>query len=364
MAMSEIGYGIVGCGRIGRRHCQVIQQMPGARVVAVSDPDAAKREQVRQNASDAQAYAQLGEILADPGVDVVVICSPTHLHAQMTTEACEAGKHVYCEKAMAATPDECRSMTGAADEVGVKLTVGQSTRFQPAPMMARRLVEKGAIGEPFALSASFSGIAEPHARGATDSWRYRAGSAGNGHLINFGCHYIDTARFVLGQDPVSVSALVRNLLSRELISEDQFLTQSECSQGGLIRIDLFSNFPGTKAMGRGYSVIGTKGVIEFPAWGKTVRLTQENGESVSTPVDDDLAEHDGFQRLHRLFRDAVVQDGPVPLAGATAALNLEWGLAAYISSREGHAVDLPLSPDKADFSGPVVARTIPPTRVA
>jgi len=362
--MSEIGYGVVGCGRIGRRHCQVIEQMPGTRVAAVSDPDAAKREHVQQQAPEARGYGQIGEILTDPRVDVVVICSPTHLHAQMTKEACEAGKHVYCEKAMAATPGQCRSMIEAADEAGVKLAIGQSTRFQPGPMMARRLVENGAIGEPFAVSASFCGIAEPQARGATDSWRYHAGSAGSGHVINFGCHYIDTARFVLGQDPVSVSALVHNLFSGELISEDQFLTQSECSQGGLIRVDLFSNFSGTKAMGRGYRVMGTKGVIEFPAWGTAVQLTQEDGESVNTPVDDDLAVHDGFQRLHRLFRDAVVRGGAIPLDGTTAALNLEWGLAAYISSKERHVVDLPLAPDKADFSGPVVARTIPTTRVA
>ncbi|MBT3377106.1 MAG: Gfo/Idh/MocA family oxidoreductase [Lentisphaerae bacterium] len=194
---TDIGYAVAGCGRIGRRHCQVIRDLPEARVVAVADPDAAKRESVQELVSGAPGYAEFGDILAEPRVDVVVICSPTHLHAQMTVDACRAGKHVYCEKAMAATPSQCRAMVKAAGEAGVKLTVGQSTRFQPAAMMARRMVETGAIGKPFGVSGSFAGVAEPRERGATDSWRYRAGSTGNGHVINFGCHYIDTARFVL-----------------------------------------------------------------------------------------------------------------------------------------------------------------------
>jgi hypothetical protein len=159
-----------------------------------------------------------------------------------------------------------------------------------------------------------------------------------------------------------VSAVVRNLFSEGLISEDQFLTQSECAEGGLIRIDLFSNSSGTRAIGCSYRLVGTEGVIEFPAWGKTIQVTRDNGENISRPVDADLAELDGFQRLHLLFRNAVSGAGPVPLSGETAALNLEWGLAAYISSEERRTIDLPLPPEMADFCGPIVPETVPATR--
>jgi len=253
-------------------------------------------------------------------------------------------------------------MIEAARRHGVKLTVGQSTRFQPGCVMARRIIDSGRIGEVFAVDAQLGSIAEPPSRGATDSWRYRAGSAGNGHVINFGCHYIDTARCFLGQELGSVSAHVANLFSTAMISEDQFCVTTTCSRGGIISIGMFSSLAGVRSPHEGYTVRGTEGLMHVDWPRKRIELVQRENEAVPVEIDDDLLSEDGFKRLHRLFREAIEKRGEVPLSGDVAMANVEWGLATYLSSAERRWVDLPLGPEHDDFTGPVVERTIEPTR--
>lgn len=360
--MSELGYALIGCGRISRNHLRSIEALDQARIEVVVDPDHAKAEALAQSCRRRPRLAQdWREVVGAPGVDVVVVTAPTHCHAEIVIAAAEAGRHVYCEKAMASTTNECRRMNAAAAAAGVRMTIGQSTRFQPAILMARRLCDQGDLGETFAVDARFSTNAEPLARGATDSWRYRAGSAGHGHVINFGCHYVDTARFLLGQDPVTVSAVVSNLFSQELISEDQFSALSTCDRGALISILLRAAPAGNRDPHEGYTVHGSEGLLHVDRGSKTIVVMRGSTRS-EVPVDPELLREDGFQRLHRLFRDAILSGGPVPLDGATAQRNLEWGLGTYLSSETGRRMALPLAPEHGDYAGPVNQRTIPATR--
>lgn len=362
--MDELGYAVVGCGRVSAGHMAAAETIEGARLVAVADGDLGKARATAQRlASKPAAYRDCQDLLADPQVDVVVIAAPTQLHSDIAIAAAQAGKHIYCEKAMAATPGQCRAMIQAAATHGVRLTVGHSTRFQPSCAMARRLIDDGAIGEVFAVNAQFSTDAEPPSRGATDSWRYRAGSAGNGHVINFGCHYIDTARFFARQDPVSVTACIANRFSTELISEDQFVITSPCDREVLLSISLYCSPSGTQARSDGYTIRGTAGIIEVPSpWSRELLLRAGSDGLRSVQIDADLAGESAFVRLHRLFREAIENNTEVPVTGEDGMKNLEWGLAAYLSSDERRWVDLPLGPEHADFAGPVTPRTIPATR--
>jgi len=340
------------------------ETIPGARLVAAADRDQAKVGKAAEGRpSSPVVYRDYREALTDESVDVVVIGVPTHLHSEVAVAAARAGKHIYCEKAMAASPSQCRTMMSAAHEHGVKLTVGHSTRFRPACLMARRLIERGDIGEVFAVNAQFSASAEPPSRGATDSWRYQAGSAGNGHVINFGCHYIDTARFFVGQDPVSVSAHIANLFSMDMIYEDQFCITSTCARGAIISISLYCSAQGTGAPTDGYTIRGSEGTIHVASPGaKAIAVKRGRSEPEAVSVDADLAGEGPFMRLHRLFQDAIEHDGEVPVTGEDALRNVEWGLAAYVSSGERRWVDLPLGQEYDDFMGPVLDRTIPATR--
>ena len=362
--MDELGYAVIGCGRVSKRHRDVAAALPGCRLAAVVDSNHDRAKEIASTHDPRPAaYRDYREALADEAVHVVVIAVPTHLHCEVALAAAAAGKHIYCEKAMAATLGQCREIMAAARQHGVKLTVGQSTRFQPSCLMARRVIERGAIGEPFALSAQFSTVAEPPSRGATDSWRYRAGAAGNGHVINFGCHYIDTARFLTGQDPVSVSAHIGNLFSAGMVYEDQFCITSTCDRGAIICISMYSSLAGTTASTDGYTIRGGEGIVEVPGpWSKRITLARAGHASEAVEVDGELAAEDAFMRLHRQFRDAIEHDRDVPLSGEDAMADLEWSLAAYLSNERRGWVDLPLGPEHDDFRGPVMDRTIPATR--
>ncbi|MEW6357332.1 MAG: Gfo/Idh/MocA family oxidoreductase [Planctomycetota bacterium] len=361
--MDKLGYAIIGCGRVSRHHAQAISKLNDARLAAVADQDI---EKARRVACDGEikptVYGDYDDLLADKSVDVVVIAIPTHLHRDLAVAAAEAGKHTYCEKAMAASMRQCREMIDAARRRGVKLVIGQSTRFQPACIMARRLIDDGAIGQVFAVDAQFATVAEPPSRGATDSWRYRAGSAGNGHVINFGCHYIDTARFFAGQDPASVSAYIGNLFSKGMIYEDQFCIMCTCDRGAVIAISLFSSLSGTRSPDEGYTVRGTDGIITVNWPARRVALIRDENTREAVEIGEDLLAEDGFTRLHRLFRRAIEEDAEVPLTGEMGMKNVEWGLAAYLSNERRRWIDLPLGDEHEDFTGPVLDATLPATR--
>jgi len=361
--MDDLGYAVIGCGRVSERHMAAAERLPGMRLAAVVDSDPEKARQVAsERESKPAAYGDLDQALADGSVDVVVIGVPTHLHRDVAIAAAQAGKHIYCEKAMAAGMGQCRDMIAAAADNGVKLTVGQSTRFQPACAMVTRLIDRGVIGDVFAVDAQFATFAEPPSRGATDSWRYQGGAAGNGHVINFGCHYIDTARAFTGQDPVSVSAYIGNLFSRGMIYEDQFVITCTCTEGAIVSISLFSSEAGTRAPSEAYTVRGTKGILDVAWRARRITLVREETRSEAIEIDEDLAAEDGFMCLHRLFRQAIEQDTEVPVTGEDAMKNVEWGLAAYLSNEQRCWVDLPLGPEHDDFTGPVLERTIAPSR--
>jgi len=364
----ELGYGIIGCGRVSAAHIDALAQLDGARVVALADPDGAKAERaalrVRDRGGDEVALcADYRALLNEVAVEVIVVAAPTQMHPEVAIAAMEAGRHVYCEKAMAATLAGCRAMIAARDRTGVKLTVGQSTRFRPPFAMARRLIERGEVGEIVAVDAAFGGRANPPEMGGTDSWRYRAESAGNGHIINFGCHYADTARFLCADDPVAVSALIANRFSAGMIQEDQFVVTSPCAGGALITIAMYCTPREVALEHEGFAVLGTERFLgAYWRPDRIVLRRASGGPAGEVAIDEDLRGSQ-FTHLHRAFRCAIEDDGAVPVAAEDAMRNVEWGLAAYLSSERRCQVDLPLPPELDDYAGPQLPATVPPTRI-
>jgi len=217
------------------------------------------------------------------------------------------------------------------------------------------------VGEVVAIDGSFIGEANTPARGATDSWRYCAASAGNGHIINFGCHYIDTARFLCGEDPVSVCASVRNRFSAGMIQEDQFSVVAECDGGALITIALYSPPTPVTPIDEGLTIYGTEGCIAARWRPDRVSITRGKDAPEAVEIDEDLRESQ-FVLLQRAFRAAIETGRPVPVTGEDAMRNVEWGLAAYLSAERRAWVDVPLPENLADYAGPQLQRTIPATR--
>ena len=146
-----LGLGIVGVGFMGRVHALALQNVPGARLAAIASRDAAKRagdwSATRGNfgpppghfdLTGVRAHATLDELLADPAVDLVDICTPTDQHPAQVIRSLEAGKHVLVEKAIALTVADAMRMIAAADAAGRLLMVGHVLPFSPSSTTPRR----------------------------------------------------------------------------------------------------------------------------------------------------------------------------------------------------------------------------------
>jgi myo-inositol 2-dehydrogenase / D-chiro-inositol 1-dehydrogenase len=142
---TPLSFGLIGAGWIGSFHAETLaRRLPGARLAAVADPVPGAAERLPAP----RAYRDPLDLIADPAIDAVAICSPAATHADLVVAAAQAGKHVFCEKPMALTLDDADRAIDAARAAGVALQVGFNRRFAAdfAGMHAR--IIEGAIGTP------------------------------------------------------------------------------------------------------------------------------------------------------------------------------------------------------------------------
>lgn len=210
-----IKVGLIGIGGMGRTHFNCYKNSPGARLVAICDIDPAKLEgdwsKVSLNLDTTKSglvdlgsietYSRIEEILANPDIDLIDICLPTSLHAEVSKAAMRAGKHVFCEKPMALNESECIEMEEVQRETGKQLMIGHCLRYWPEYVVTEQLIRSGEYGK--VLAASFhrsSGIP----LGSFNNWMADAAQSG-GVVLDMHIHDVDTALWWFGQ-PDSIEA--------------------------------------------------------------------------------------------------------------------------------------------------------------
>lgn len=141
----SLSFGLIGAGWIGSYHAETLaSRLPTTRLVAVADPDSA----AAQRFPNQHHYADPMELIADPAVEAVAICSPATSHADLVVAAAQAGKHVFCEKPMALTLADADRAVDAARDAGVALQVGFNRRFADDFAAVRARIDSGAVGTP------------------------------------------------------------------------------------------------------------------------------------------------------------------------------------------------------------------------
>ena len=140
--------GIIGVGSRGTYLFRHINQVPGVEVAAVCDDyPVAVEKGIQLSEGKAEAFSDYRKLLEKKDLDAVVITTPLFLHASMAIDALRAGKHVFCEKAMAKTPQECYDMFQAQKETGKILLIGHQRMFNPRYLKAFELIKNGQIGD-------------------------------------------------------------------------------------------------------------------------------------------------------------------------------------------------------------------------
>lgn len=138
-------------------------------------------------------YERADELIADKDVDLVSVCLPTHLHAEFAIKALKKGKHVFCEKPMAGSLEECDSMIEVAEKAGRKLMIGQCLRFWPEYELLKDYVENGKLGKLTGLFC-FRGGGTPI--WSAGNWLLQKDKSG-GVLLDQHIHDIDTVNFLM-----------------------------------------------------------------------------------------------------------------------------------------------------------------------
>ena len=219
-----IRVGIIGCGKIAQvRHLPEYAANPNAEIVAYYDKNRARAEEMAAKYGGCVCDTYF-DLLNRDDIDAVSVCVENRSHAEISTAALYAGKHVLCEKPMAVTLAECESMVAAAERNGKYLMIGHNMRFDPVHRRAKQLLDRGVIGDVITFRAVL-GNAGPEGWSVDEgTWFFDKNKAALGALSDMGIHKVDLIQYLLGQKVIETTAKVVTLNKRDaegkLISVD------------------------------------------------------------------------------------------------------------------------------------------------
>jgi len=207
----KLNFAIMGCGRIAQRHAEHI--VKAGALSAVCDIDNSKAKELADKYGAAW-YGDLEEMLsANPGIDVVSVCTPNGLHAEHSMLALKAGRHVLCEKPMALSVKDCSAMIHAAERANKRLFIVKQNRFNPPVIAVKDLIDQGKLGKIY--SVQLNCFWNRNADYYKNSWKGTKDLDG-GTLYTQFSHFIDLLYWFLG-DVESVTAHTGNFHHQGLI---------------------------------------------------------------------------------------------------------------------------------------------------
>jgi myo-inositol 2-dehydrogenase/D-chiro-inositol 1-dehydrogenase len=200
--MSEnkvIKVGVIGAGRIGKIHAESLAtRVPGAVVTAIADVNLEAAQELADKLHIPRVYADYREIMQDPSIDAVAICSSTNTHADLMIEAAAAGKHIFCEKPVDHSLAKIDKAIEAVNKAGVKCQIGFNRRFDANFKKLRDLVKEGKIGDLHILRITSRDPAPPPAEYVKSS---------GGMFLDMTIHDFDMARYLAGSEVLEVYAV-------------------------------------------------------------------------------------------------------------------------------------------------------------
>ena len=198
---SPLRVGLLAYGAIGHEHNQAVAATEGLTLTAVCDTNPERIAAAQELAPDIAAFDDAALMLDSGLIDIVVISTPPNSHYSWAKEALQRGIHVVLEKPMALTAAECDELIALAAEKNLTLVVYQNRRFDRDFVTMRRLIESGAIGEPFAYESFVGGYSRP-----CDYWHSMSDVSG-GAIFDWGSHYLDQIMNLFPQKVAHVSGV-------------------------------------------------------------------------------------------------------------------------------------------------------------
>ena len=335
-SMETIGIGIIGCGGMGRSLANGANAVEGIEIISVSDLQKDLAKAAADNLGT-EYTTDYHELLANDKIRAVLIASPPFLHAQMAVDAANAGKHVFSEKPMAPTLEDCDAMISAAADNEVYLTIGLVCRYHATHSKVREIVHSNELGAP--VNMMVHRIGGPWRGGHRTPWRLERSKSG-GSLMEINAHEIDFMRWTCGE-VVSVFGAGGKFVQKETDYPDVVLASLKFENGA---VGLLHSSHAAAVGGYGGRVDCKKGTIYFPQiWGGDASIQikpfEEEGKSIRI---GDIKVPPPVQQEVRVFVDSIRNGTVPPITGVDGRAAVEIALAAYQSVETGQPVSLPL----------------------
>ena len=222
---STAGIALVGAGNLARWvHLPNLKKIPGTRLRAVQSSSGARGKSYAIRFGADYCASDYDEVLRDPEVQTVVIVSRNQQHAPQALAALRAGKHVFLEKPMALTEDECRELALAVAESGKQLTVGFNRRYAPSYLTLKRTLSKRSGPAVLNCRVNSPGISGSY---------WMADPAIGGAILGEACHFIDLMYWLLESEPVAVSAFSLPTGKKDPIGENNVVASFHFADGSI-----------------------------------------------------------------------------------------------------------------------------------
>lgn len=328
--------GIIGAGRIGRVHSESISKyVKGAEIKAISDIKVT--DELKSWATSmgiANVYDDYRQILQDPEIDAVLVCSSTNTHAPISIEAAQAGKHIFCEKPIDADVGKIHEVLNAVEKAGVKFQVGFNRRFDHNFKAIKDRVANGDIGEPHIIRVTSRDPDAPPIEYVKVS---------GGMFFDMTIHDFDMIRYLSGSEVTEVFAVGTVLVNPEIGQAgdiDTAVITLKLANGAIGVID--NSRKAVYGYDQRAEVFGSKGAIQISNdTGSTAIFSGENGVVAEKPKYFFLERYmQSFADEMSCFIDSVVNDKPTLVNGNDGLQPVLIALAAKKSLAENRPVKL------------------------
>ncbi len=251
--MKTLKIGVAGVGRIGKIHLEnVLMHFPNIEIILVADPsEKAKKYVLDKNLNFSNDY---NDIIKNPEIDAVIICSPTDTHANFVEQAAQSGKHIFCEKPLDLSLKQVEKTLDIVNKSGVKLMLGFNRRFDPNFLKIKSMVDSGKIGDPQILKITSRDPGPPPISYIKVS---------GGLFMDMAIHDFDMARYITGKEVVEVYSNGAVLVDKSIGDAgdiDTALTTLKFADGTMANID--NSRKAVYGYDQRIEVFGSKGMVK------------------------------------------------------------------------------------------------------
>ena len=323
--------GIIGVGAIADNHFQGYQSI-SAEIIGISDinEETLKTRKTQWNAE--HIYTDYKELLANPNIEAVSICTPNAYHAPITIDVAKAGKHILCEKPISMSLDEAKEMIEVAEQYKVVLQIGHHLRSASGPRQAKQILDQGTLGD-----ITFVRLRQAHDWGGDSKVRGVFGSKahqGGGAMLDNGCHMMDLARYFAGNIS-QIFAHIATLKYDDIDVEDTSHASLRFESGALGSVENAWTATGWE---EGFWIYGTQGSLEFtnrngePALIHSFRSSVGQGWDKTDRASYSFSSEGGHIQQIKHFQDSIRTGSAVICSGKDGLEAIRLVLAGYDSA--------------------------------